>query len=180
MRRNQVPRSGFTLLELAIVIVIVAIVVVLSLVVVSQLRARAQRANCTVNLRNLSVAANLYIQQNGAWPQIPPAGGAGGTEEQFAEAWINALAPFGPTRKTWICPTIQNLLGNPDYSTPADARIDYIATPFDDKPTSPHEWPRQPWFIEAGDVHGNGNLIIFTDGSISDLNTAMKEAGPGS
>jgi len=27
---------------------------------------------------------------------------------------------------------------------------------------------------EAGDVHGNGNLIIFTDGSISDLNTVVK------
>ncbi len=27
------------------------------------------------------------------------------------------------------------------------------------------------WFVEAGDVHGHGNLIIFTDGSISDLKT---------
>jgi len=27
------------------------------------------------------------------------------------------------------------------------------------------------WFAEVGDVHGHGNLIIFTDGSISDLKT---------
>ncbi len=58
----------------------------------------------------------------------------------------------------------------PDYNDPAHARIDYIATPFDDKPFTPHQWPRQPWFIESGDVHGNGNLLIFTDGSISEVN----------
>ena len=41
--------------------------------------------------------------------------------------------------------------------------------------TTPHQWPRQPWFAEIGDVHGNGQLIIFTDGSISDVNTVAKK-----
>jgi len=36
--------------------------------------------------------------------------------------------------------------------------------------------PRQPWFAETGNVHGNGNLIVFTDGSISDFNTVAKKA----
>ena len=148
---------------------------VVSLPVLSKLRARAQRVTCTTNLRNLSVAANLYVQQNGVWPQIP-VGDSRTPSEEFAEAWIGALAPFGTTRETWICPTIQNLLHNPDHSGPSTARVDYIATPFDDKPTSPHEWPRQPWFVEKGDVHGNGNLIIFTDGSISDLRTVLSGA----
>jgi hypothetical protein len=44
---------------------------------------------------------------------------------------------------------------------------------FDDKPTTPHQWPRQPWFAEVGDGHGHGNLIIFTDGSIGDLKTVV-------
>lgn len=39
---------------------------------------------------------------------------------------------------------------------------------FDDKPTSPHQWPRQPRFIESADAHGHGNLIVFTDGSIGE------------
>jgi hypothetical protein len=81
------------------------------------------------------------------------------------------LEPFQVSRKTWICPTIQNLLGNPDLTDTTKTRVDYIPVPFDDKPTSPHMWPRQPWFVENGDVHGNGNLVIFTDGSISDLGT---------
>jgi len=85
--------------------------------------------------------------------------------------WIATLKPFGPSEKSWICPTIQNLMQNPDYTKSENVRVDYIATPFDDKPTTPHQWPRQPWFIETGDVHGHGNLIIFTDGSITDLRT---------
>jgi prepilin-type N-terminal cleavage/methylation domain-containing protein len=172
------PRDhgGFTLLELAIVIAIIAILAVLAVPIISGIRARAQRVQCSVNLRNLAVGANLYVQQNGVWPQIHPAG-SDELPEDFANAWVAALDPFGVPRKTWICPTIQDLLHNPDYLTPENARIDYIATPFDDKPASPHEWPRQPWFIETGSVHGTGNLIIFTDGSISDLNTAVQNAG---
>lgn len=167
-------RGGFTLLELSVVIVIVAILAVLSLPVLGKLRARAQRVQCAANLSSLGVGAGLYLQDNGVWPQIPV--NANSNPEEFAEAWIQALTPFGIVRETWICPTIQNLLRNPDYSTADIARIDYIATPFDDKPTSPREWPRQPWFIETGDVHGNGNLILFTDGSVSDLKTVISGA----
>jgi prepilin-type N-terminal cleavage/methylation domain-containing protein len=164
---------GFTLLELTIVIAIVAILAVVSFPIVSNLRARAQRVQCVANLKNLAVGTNLYLQQNSdIWPQIRTPAAAEPTED-FANAWIAALEPFGVPRKTWICPTIQAALQNPDYSTPDVARIDYIATPFDDKPGISHEWPRQPWFIETGDVHGKGNLIIFTDGSISDLSTIL-------
>lgn len=168
MKRNH----AFTLLEVSIAIVIIAILTVLAIPVISKFRARAQRAQCSANLKNLYIATDLYLQENGSWPQIAR-GGPDAAPEEFANAWITALAPFGPTRKTWICPTIQNLMENPDYTTAAENRIDYIATPFDDKPATPHRWPRQPWFAERGDVHGHGNLIIFTDGSIGDLNTLL-------
>ena len=62
---------------------------------------------------------------------------------------------------------------NPDLTKPENVRVDYMATSFDSKPTTPHQWPRQPWFAEIGDVHGHGNLIIFTDGSVSDLKTVV-------
>ena len=173
MHRGESSRRGFTLLELGVVVAVVAILAALTIPVVSHLRARAQRVKCTNNLRNLSAAANLYLQQNGSWPQIPPSS-AEGPSDEYSKAWIAALAPFNATRETWICPTIQNLLGNPDFNEPDNVRIDYIATPFDDKPITPTQWARQPWFIERGNVHGSGNLIIFTDGSISDLNTVVR------
>ena len=168
---------AFSLLELIIVLVIIGILSVFLLPVLSSMRARGQRAQCMANLRSLYTATELYIQQNGSWPQIGMSD-SDSAEDDYAKAWIAALAPFGPNQKTWICPTMQNLLGNPDLSVPANIRVDYAATTFDDKPMTPHQWPRQPWFAETGDVHGHGNLIIFTDGSISDLKTiAPRPAG---
>lgn len=167
------PGRAFTLLELMIVLAIIAILVTLLLPVYGKMRGRAQKVQCMANLRSLYVGADLYVQRNGGWPQIIFRNY--GSSEGYANAWIAALAPFGIERKTWICPTIQELLHNPDYNQPQNARLDYISTGFDDKPTSPHQWPRQPWFIESGDVHGNGNLIIFTDGSISETNDVLRK-----
>lgn len=156
--------AAFSLLETLIAIVIVAILATMLIPVYAGMRERAQRIQCLANLHGLYIATNIYVQRNGSWPQITPTGGdiMGG---DFANAWIDTLTPFGPTRKTWICPTIQELLHNPDYSQPQNARIDYMPMSFDDNPLTPHKWPRQPWFIETGNVHGNGNLIIYTDGS---------------
>jgi prepilin-type N-terminal cleavage/methylation domain-containing protein len=165
---------AFSLLELCIVIVVVGILAVLLIPVLGKMQARAQRAQCMANLRSLYAATELYIQQNGSWPQIPLSDESDAAELIHAKTWIAALAPFGPTQKTWICPTIQSGMGNPDLNKPENMRIDYGMTTFDDKPTTPHQWPRQPWFAEVGDVHGNGNLMIFTDGSIMDLNTLAK------
>ncbi len=159
-------RTAFTLLELLIVLAIIGILATLLLPVYGRMRERAQKVQCMANLRSLYLATDLYVQRNGSWPQIFLKNYR--TAEDYANAWIAALEPFSAERKTWICPTIQELLNNPDYIQPAHARIDYISTGFDDKPTSPHQWPRQPWFVETGNVHGNGNLLIFTDGSIAE------------
>ncbi len=169
--RRLSSNFAFTLLELLVVLGIVAILVVISFPISAQLRARAQRVQCSANLRNLYIATELFVQQNGSWPQIGDNDDEDGPVD-FGNGWIAALKPFGISEKTWICPTVQNLLGNPDLTQ--NARVDYVATPFDDKPTTPHEWPTQPWFAEVGSVHGHGNLIVFTDGSISDLNTVLK------
>ena len=167
--RGRRGDAAFSLLELGVAIFIIAILAVLALPAYSKLHARAQRVQCMANLKNLSVAAEQYVQQYGSWPQISLASESDSALQDYALAWIATLKPFNITEKTWICPTIQNLRGNPDYFQPENARIDYAPMFFDDKPTTPHQWPRQPWFIETGDVHGHGNLIIFTDGSISDL-----------
>lgn len=163
--------AAFTLLELLVAVAVVAILVAISFPIASQLTSRAQRVQCSANLRNLYLATELFVQQNGNWPQIEESDDE--DENDSDKSWIEALSPFGITAKTWVCPTVQNRLGNPNFATADSMRIDYVATPFDDKPMTPHQWPRQPWFIEVGDVHGHGNLIIFTDGSMSDLRTVI-------
>jgi type II secretory pathway pseudopilin PulG len=170
------PRAAFTILESFGVIVVIGILATLLIPVISSARARAQRMRCTANLHTLYVAANLFVQQNNSWPQIGRSN-IDTSGPTYANEWIAALTPFDVPRESWICPTIQGLLKNPDYNRPQNARLDYMPMPFDDKPTTPHQWPRQPWFVETGDVHGNGNLIVFTDGSISDLQSVTKVAG---
>jgi type II secretory pathway pseudopilin PulG len=168
--------GGFSILEICIVLVVIGILVVLTLPVVAHFQARAERVECMANLRNLHAAAELYLQQNESWPQIALTDDSDEADQEYAMAWIAALRPFGPTQKTWICPTIQGLLKNPDLSRPENMRLDYIACNFDDKPTTPHRWAQQPWFGEVGDVHGNGNLVVFADGSIQDVKSLVPAA----
>ena len=171
-RGSRRRHGGFTLLELAIVIVIILILGTMMIPVYSGMRSRSQKVQCVANLHTLYIAADLFLQRNGSWPQITRSSSDTG-DTDFANAWIDALAPFGPTRQTWICPAIQEIMHNPDYNQTTNARLDYYPMSFDNKPTTPHQWPRQPWFIETANVHGNGNLIIFTDGSVSQSNDLL-------
>jgi hypothetical protein len=133
---------------------------------------------CTANLRNLHLAAELYVQDKNQWPQIRLSGTDENALGSYAQQWIAALLPYKAQLKTWICPTVQRLLDHPDYTQPGNQRTDYFAATFDDKPATPHQWPHQPWFFEGADVHGHGPLIVFTDGSISDLKAVVANAAP--
>jgi len=171
MRRRVSQRvergaEGFTLIELMTVLIIIAILVLLLLPTFQGLRAKAERGTCIMNLRNLYAAAADYVQQHGHWPQVDTAGLRSG---QYAKDWIAELSPFGITRKNWICPSMQRALGNPDYMQEKYTRIDYISTNFDDQPHTPYKWRAQPWFAEKGAVHGEGPLLIVSDGNVHEL-----------
>ncbi len=113
---------AFTLLELLIVLAIIGILATLLIPVYGHLRERAQKVQCMANLHSLYVGTDLYVQRNGSWPQIFLKNY--GTPEDYANAWVAALDPFGIERTTWICPTIQEMLHGPDYNDPANARLD--------------------------------------------------------
>jgi type II secretory pathway pseudopilin PulG len=97
---------------LFIVIVIIAILGTMLLPVYAGMRKRAQRVQCIANLRNLYLAADIFLQRNGNWSQIALSTSGNGPQD-FANAWIDALAPFGPTRQTWICPAVQEVIAQP-------------------------------------------------------------------
>ena len=87
------PAAAFTLLELLIALVIVGILITLLVPVYGRIRERAQKVQCMANLRSLYVGTEAFLQRNGSWPQIF-AKNYGETED-FANAWVTALAPFG-------------------------------------------------------------------------------------
>jgi type II secretory pathway pseudopilin PulG len=155
-------------MELVTAIAVICILAILIFPAFAQIRGRIERVNCSNNLHQLYVGAAAYYQQNRHWPQINPAL-LGGANNAYDEAWIEVYLPFGIERATWICPTIQRSLGNPDFTKPQNYRADYIAMPYDSKPLTPTTWPSQPWFAERGNVHGTGNLVILANGSVTDL-----------
>jgi type II secretory pathway pseudopilin PulG len=156
-------------MELLTVIAIVGILVTLLLPLMGLFTARAAKANCMSNLKSLYVAANLYTQEQGHWPQVD--NNTFGTPA-FTQAWVTALSQYGIYPINWTCPTIQRDLGTPDVNQPGAARLDYIGTPFGPQPQAPYKYSTQPWFVERGDVHGDGNMLIFSNGQIMSLSDA--------
>jgi Tfp pilus assembly protein PilE len=163
-----------TLLELLTVIVVIAILACMLLPAISSMASRMDRAKCTMNLKAVYVGTEFYLQDRKQWPQIDPTL-AGSDAEEYARQWIAALQPYKVSEESWHCPTVQKLLlGDvPDAGKQRKDRIDYFPTTFDDKEVTPHRWTEQPWFIERGAVHGEGNLMIFPDGSIKTLDEIM-------
>jgi len=159
---------AFTLLELLTVIAIIAILATLLMPTMKGIRERLERTKCLANLRGLYQATNAYVQDKGMWPQIPSSL-LKKKDHSFDLAWIEALKGYQIDRINWICPTLQQQLGNPDYKKEGEERIDYVGMPFDNKKLTPYKWPKQPWFVERMNSHGNGQLVMLTDGSVHDL-----------
>jgi prepilin-type N-terminal cleavage/methylation domain-containing protein len=165
-------RRAFTLMELVTVILIIGILLAMVLPAFSYMRSRAEGAKCAGNLRSLYVAASSYIQTNGQWPQIDP--GTLNTPD-YPDAWIKAFERFNISEQNWVCPSVQRILNNPDLTKRENRRIDYFATPFGDKRQMPYKFPKQPWFIERGDMHGDGQFILFPDGQVKTLREVLRD-----
>ena len=67
---KQLPRHGhrgFTLIELLVVIAVIAILAALLLPALGRSKARAEGITCASNIKQLSVAWQLYADDNGNW-----------------------------------------------------------------------------------------------------------------
>ena len=154
--------------------VIVSLLILMLIPAFQTLQARAEKGRCAGNLSSLYVAAQGYVSDHQRWPQIAPQL-LTTNNKAYAKQWVEVLRPYKVAEVNWICPTTQRLLKNPDYrNNPKLVRVDYIACPFDPAPFTPNRWATMPWFVERGDVHAEGNLIVFTDGSIRSLRDVIK------
>jgi prepilin-type N-terminal cleavage/methylation domain-containing protein len=72
MERPEWPRCkrGFSLIELLVVVSVIAILIGLLLPTLTKAKERAQLATCTSNLRQISLALKMYVQDAGKFPSL--------------------------------------------------------------------------------------------------------------
>jgi prepilin-type N-terminal cleavage/methylation domain-containing protein/prepilin-type processing-associated H-X9-DG protein len=113
LRTSRYPQSGFTLVELLVVISIIAILISLLLSAVSKARDTSLSAQCMSNLRQQGQAVHMYMSDSGgtflppyqlditvALPTSPPT--------DFAQPFIFQYLPEmyqASSAQTWRCPS---------------------------------------------------------------------------
>jgi prepilin-type N-terminal cleavage/methylation domain-containing protein/prepilin-type processing-associated H-X9-DG protein len=84
------PQSGFTLVELLVVVTIIGILIALLLPAVQAAREAARRAQCANNVKQIGLALLTYESMNGAFPY----GGVGLTNGTYGFSWIGRILPY--------------------------------------------------------------------------------------
>jgi prepilin-type N-terminal cleavage/methylation domain-containing protein len=160
-------KTGFTIVEVLISISIVSILITLVFYGYEPILNKAQSVLCMSQMRSIHAALAANLADKGTWPQPPENSDA----NEQAAWWMDQLAPYGISPKTWICPTAKKLTGIQQSSE--IPKSTYAVSLFDKGPAAPYRWPTQPWLVEGAGDHPNGPHICFPDGSIQSLNRLL-------
>jgi prepilin-type N-terminal cleavage/methylation domain-containing protein len=91
----KTSKTGFTLIELLVVISVISILAALLLPALSSAKAKAQRAKCQSNERQLQLALQMYVDELGN--RIP-------ARTDLSGDWVTELRPYYANRSLLVCP----------------------------------------------------------------------------
>lgn len=109
MKRHA--ETGFTLIEILLVLGVIAILSVLSMAAVARGREKGRQSACLSNIRALGLACHMYADDNDGY--LPPYTNSWPIKGTWVPYWGDpkpdllhaALMPYVQARKTWFCPS---------------------------------------------------------------------------
>jgi prepilin-type N-terminal cleavage/methylation domain-containing protein/prepilin-type processing-associated H-X9-DG protein len=159
-------RSGFTLIELLVVIAIIAILAGMLLPALSKAKEKGKSANCMSNLRQMSIAARVYGDDNdGRYPFTFQVRG----DNVIRKAWFNFLQPYQQTTNLILCPSKTKKFKEALALYPSDqqdkAISNYSANFQMGGCDWPNVWDKSTWKqFKDSDVRSPSSTVYLTDG----------------
>ncbi len=169
-KQKRARCEGKTLLELLLSIAILSLLLAVTVSFVwGPLRNKMERRSCESNLTSLHIALRVYLTDHSEWPQMTEKefDADDGSEEPFWQWWYAKLKPYHIGERQWMCPSDRrerNANLKPEERDVYESS--YLPTMFESGATVPYEYMSQPWVIERGEFHSEGNLMIMPDGRI--------------
>lgn len=156
-------RSGFTLVELLMVVAIIAILAGILFPILTRTKAESRRIRCASNLQQLGRAFHLYVSD---WNSVYPApGGRAGDHIYWAQSGRGGLVGYigrnGGAGTIWCCPELTKWHGR--YEARTYSMNSYLRNPPDiDYPSCTS--PAFQFGVPENKIEVPGRTILLYEG----------------